>query len=218
MGLLGHGVCVCSALVDTAEEFSGVTVSMSPTAVYDECSLFHIIINTCKFSYAFQMSVWCMSLWFYFMFLWRLMTHWASFHMTTGCLDILFFLKYLLETLNHFSTGCLFLIDLQKFFTYSQYKFFVSYMHCQYLWPLWHAFSLSDVFWWTKVIYFNVVQVTYFFPVKLMPSVSWLRNANYCKAMKISCYILEVLLLHLSCVNLQFICNWFCEWYEPGAR
>ena len=101
-----------------------------------------------------------------------------------------FFLKYLFETLNHFSTVIFpFLTGLQKFFIYSWCKF------CQL-----HALSISlttltcllhsvgEVFWWIKVMYCNVVQVTYLFPVNLVHSVSCLRSTKATKTAYVMLY------------------------------
>ena len=167
------------------KEFSGVIV-LSPTAVYDGWSLSHIILSVPNSSDECVMYVTVV----YLPFLSRLMTHWAFFRDCWPFRHHLFFLKYLFETLNHFSTVIFpFLTGLQKFFIYSWCKFCQLHALSISLTTLTCLFhSVGEVFWWIKVMYCNVVQVTYLFPVNLVHSVSCLRSTKATKTAYVMLY------------------------------
>ena len=140
------------------------------------------------------------------------MTHWAFFHMTIGHSDIIFFWSTCLKLLTTFLQSFFLFLPVCRNSLYILNVSFVSYMHCQSLTTLTCLFhSTSEVFWWIKVMYRNVVQVTYFFIVNLVRSVSCLKVPQPWRQPT----------LHSTSVIIWFYLSHitdFCECYELEGK
>lgn len=153
------------SFVDTSKQFSKVIVPFyRPACNMYEFKLFHICTNTWHFSFFFKLAI-LMSIQRYnimvLIFI-SLMTNEMEHHFIYwpfGCC----LLKCLFKSLAHFSVG-LYLpfshLFVGSFYIYSMWVFCQLYiLPVPSLWLLFH--HLNGDFWWTEILYFNVVQFTY---------------------------------------------------------